>query len=64
MISSPPALVPDPLASNVQVSCLVQTMREAPMGRHAEPATDQLMGLIVLALIAILVIVASLASTT
>jgi hypothetical protein len=57
-------LVPDPLASNVQVSYLVLTMREAPMGRHAEPATDRLMGPVVLALIAILVIVASLASAT
>jgi len=34
------------------------------MGRHAIPATDQLMGLIVLALVAILVIVAALASAT
>jgi hypothetical protein len=32
------------------------------MGRHAIPANDQLMGPIVLALIVILVIVASLAS--
>ena len=64
MISSLPALVPGPPASNVQVSYLVLTMREAPMGRHAVPATDQLMGPIVLALIAILVIVASLASAT
>ena len=32
------------------------------MGRHAIPATDQLMGPIVLALIAVLAIVASLAA--
>jgi hypothetical protein len=34
------------------------------MGRHAVPATDRLMGTIVLALVALLVIVASLASAT
>jgi hypothetical protein len=56
------ALGPDPPASNVQVSHLVPHERSPPMGRHALPANDYLMGLVVLALIAILAVVASLAA--